>query len=88
VFKQLLPSAFIIFEIFVAIPKSCILLKTRESIVTISLVYQLESFSSCFAHLETKFNARSLLHHYELLQQSAWYKILNMTEHEQQEISD
>jgi hypothetical protein len=35
---------------------------------TISLFYQLVSFSSCFAHLETKLSVRSLLRPYELSQ--------------------
>jgi hypothetical protein len=50
-------STAFISEIFTAVPKSCTPFKnpcTRESIVTISLLYQLESFSSCFARLETK----------------------------------
>jgi hypothetical protein len=84
-------TAFIIFKIFTAIPKSWTPLKnqcTRKSIVTISLFYQLESFSSCFAHLEIKPNVCPLLHHYEKAQWSAWYKILNMTEHKWQERSD
>jgi hypothetical protein len=42
----------------------------------------------CFARLETKLNDRSLLHHYELSQRSARYKILNTSEHERQEKSD
>jgi hypothetical protein len=29
-------------------------------------VFQVESFSGCFARLETTLNVRSLLHHYEL----------------------
>jgi hypothetical protein len=60
----------------------------RESIVTISLYYQLKSFCSCFSRLETKLNFRSSLHHYEPSQRSAGYKILNTTEHERQERSD
>jgi hypothetical protein len=40
----------------------------RDSTVTLRLFYHLESFSSCFAHLETKFNVHSLFHHYELSQ--------------------
>jgi hypothetical protein len=79
------------FEIFTAVLKSCIPFKTpckREKTVAISLFYQLESFSSCFASLETKLNIRSSLHHYELSQQSAQYKILNMTEDEQQQKSE
>jgi hypothetical protein len=32
------------------------------------LFYQLESFSSCFAHLEAKLNVYSSLHHYKLSQ--------------------
>jgi hypothetical protein len=40
--------------------------RVRKSIATRSLIYQLESFSSCFARLETKLNIRSLLHHYDL----------------------
>jgi hypothetical protein len=84
------PTVFVIFLIFTVAPKFCIPFKnlcTRESIVTISLSYHLESFSCCFAHLETKLNVRSMLHHYELSQRSARYKILNMTDHEQQERS-
>jgi hypothetical protein len=48
-------TAFVIVLIFTAAPKFCIPFKdscTRESIVTISLFCQLESFSNCFAHLE------------------------------------
>jgi hypothetical protein len=45
-------------------------------------VLQMESFSSCCAHLETKLKICSFLYHYELSQQFAWYKILNTTEHE------
>jgi hypothetical protein len=48
-------------------------------------VLSAESFSSCFAHIETKLNVHSLLHHYELSQQPARYKILNTTEHKRQE---
>jgi hypothetical protein len=51
-------------------------------------IYQLESFSSCFARFESKLNTRSLLHHYTLSQRSARYKILNTAEHERQERSD
>jgi hypothetical protein len=74
------------------VPGPCITLKkkpcTRERIVIISLVCQLERYSSSFTRLETKLNVRSLLHHYELTQRSARYKILNTTEHELQERSD
>jgi hypothetical protein len=52
----------VIFEIFMAMLKSCTPFKnpyTRESIVTISLFYQLESFSSYFATPETKLNFHS-----------------------------
>jgi hypothetical protein len=35
----------------------------RNSTVTIRLFHQLESFSSCVAHLETKLNVHSLFHH-------------------------
>jgi hypothetical protein len=45
-------------------------------------VCQLEIFSSCLARLETKLTILSLLHHYEVSQRSAQYKILNTTEHE------
>jgi hypothetical protein len=48
----------------------------RERIVTIILVYQLESFSSRYACLETNPNVLSLLHRYELLQRSEQQKIL------------
>jgi hypothetical protein len=60
----------------------------RESIVTICLFYELETFGTCFARLETKLNARYMLHHCELSQRSALYKILNTTENECQERSD
>jgi hypothetical protein len=66
-------------------PKSCIPFKnlcTRQSIVTINLLYQLESFSSRFALLETNLIVRSLFRHYKLSHRSARYKILNTTEHE------
>jgi hypothetical protein len=43
-----------------------------ESIVTISLFYQLESFSNCCSHLETKLNVHSLLHHYNLHGTKSW----------------
>jgi hypothetical protein len=85
VFDGLLNVHCIIFEILMAVPKSCIPFKnpcTRDSIVTITLLYKLESFNSCFAGLKTKLNVCSLLHHYELSQRSAWHKILNMTQHE------
>jgi hypothetical protein len=51
---------------------------TRESIVTISLFHQLESFSSCFARLETKLNVLSVI---------CTGQNLNTTEHERQERS-
>jgi hypothetical protein len=72
-------TKFVIFEIFTAVLKSCIPLKnpcTRDNIVTISLFYQLQSFGSCFARLETEHNVRPLLHHYKLSQRSTRYKIL------------
>jgi hypothetical protein len=84
-------TAFVIFEMFTAVPKYCIPLKqpcTRECIFTLSLFHQLESFSNFFARLKTKLNVRSSLHHYELSERSARYKILNTTEHEWQERSD
>jgi hypothetical protein len=61
---------------------------TRESIVTASPFYRLESFISCFARLETKLNVLSLFHHYGLSQLSARCKILNTTDHERQERSN
>jgi hypothetical protein len=61
---------------------------TRDSIVTISLFYQLENFSRRFARLQTKLNVHSHLYHCEFSQRSARYKILNTTEHERQDRSD
>jgi hypothetical protein len=59
----------------------------RDSIVTISLFYQLDSFSSCIASLETKMFALCSVSK-KLLQHSARYKILNTTEHERHERND
>jgi hypothetical protein len=61
---------------------------TRENVVTKSLFYQLENFSSWFARLETKVSSRSLLYLYELSQRSTRYRILNTTEHERKKRSD
>jgi hypothetical protein len=86
-----LSTAFVIFEIFAAVPKSCISLKnpcTRESVVTINLFYQVERFRGWFARLERKRNILSLLHYYERSQRSTRYKILNTTDHERQKRSD
>jgi hypothetical protein len=52
-----------------------------ESIVAISLFYQLEIFSGCFFSVLKPLLA-FLLHQYELSERSARYKILNTTEHE------
>jgi hypothetical protein len=60
----------------------------RDSIVAVSLFYQLKSFSSWLSCLETKLHVHFLNHHYELSQRSARYKILNTTEHERQERND
>jgi hypothetical protein len=92
VLERLLVSAeFLIPEIFKAVPKSCMPFtnpRTRESIVVISIFYQLENFSSCSVHLETKLSSRSSLYHYELSRGSARYRILNTTEHGRREGSD
>jgi hypothetical protein len=40
------------------------------------MLYQLKSFSSCFAHLETKLKVRSLLYHYKL--HNKYYAWLSM----------
>jgi hypothetical protein len=86
-----LSTTFVIFKIFTAIQKSCILFKNpcmREIIVTINLFYKLESFGSCFAHLEMKLNVHTLFYHDEFSQRSVWDKIWNTTGHEQQQRSD